>query len=389
MVATAPRSNIELLHLLMREESRPLVRKAAKLAPIFAKRAYRQDEDSSFPFADFADLHRAKLLGLTIPESYGGTMVSHLTRGAIFEQIASGNEATGLSFVMHSTTAGFAATCGKAITKSILFSDIIEKGAILASCTTEPKKTFRGPYRLDTEFIEEPDGYRVKGEKAFASNAEAATYYMVNGKLRSASSTKTGFMLAAIPAKDITITNRWSSGAMRSTCSHAIKFDTVVPHSLIVGEPGQLLETIEFSNFMFGYALVALGIMKAALDYTKNVTFKKYRTMGEHDGHILGLIEEKIQDCRAAAVRAAIARDEMSEDAVRLTAIAKYEATEAAPEVTWQCIKLAGGRGILRGPEYPLERWHRNSLAGALMPSPNLRLEQTEFGRLAPIIQWD
>ena len=54
---------------------------------------------------------------------------------------------------------------------------------------------------------------------------------------------------------------------------------------------------------------------------------------------------------------------------------AKYLGAETGARVTTEAIRLAGGRGILR--ELPLERWHRDSMAGPVMPPSNDRCLET------------
>src|SRR3989344_2572508 len=381
-------SDAKLLKLFNDQRHHQFVRAANRIAPLLAQNAHKHDEEGSFPFDDYAALRAARLLGLTIPKHYGGALVSPLIRAAILARLAEASGPTTLTLVMLLTCAGFVTAIGSDKVKDILLSAGAKNGVLLASCTSEPQKTFRGPYKLDTEFIPEQNGFRVVGNKNFNSLAGAAGYYLVNGKLRDALSTKAGFMLAAIPCGDIRITQEWDATGMRATASHAIEFDALVPHSLIIGKPGQLLETDEFSNFMFGYAAVYLGIAIAALNYTKEVTFKSRRVMGKRDAQIIQEIEERIGQCKIALTRAALAKQEGSGEAITLTAIAKYQSTEAAPQITWRCIQLAGGRGILKGENHPLERWHRDSLCGALMPSPNIRIEETDYGRLAPLIEW-
>ena len=52
----------------------------------------------------------------------------------------------------------------------------------------------------------------------------------------------------------------------------------------------------------------------------------------------------------------------------------KYLSAETAAMVTERAIRLAGGRGILK--DLPLERWHRDAMAGPVMPpSSDRRLE--------------
>ena len=47
---------------------------------------------------------------------------------------------------------------------------------------------------------------------------------------------------------------------------------------------------------------------------------------------------------------------------------AKAYSAEVGLEVTTKALRLAGGRGILK--ELPVERWHRDALAGPVMPRP-------------------
>jgi len=54
---------------------------------------------------------------------------------------------------------------------------------------------------------------------------------------------------------------------------------------------------------------------------------------------------------------------------------AKVFAADVGLMATERAMRLAGGRGILK--ELPLERWHRDSLAGPVMPPSNDRCLET------------
>jgi alkylation response protein AidB-like acyl-CoA dehydrogenase len=53
----------------------------------------------------------------------------------------------------------------------------------------------------------------------------------------------------------------------------------------------------------------------------------------------------------------------------------KYLSAETAAMVTERAIRLAGGRGILK--DMPLERWHRDAMAGPVMPPSSDRCLET------------
>ena len=70
----------------------------------FAPRAERHDREASFPFDDYADLRSEGLLGLCVPEPYGGLGADFETYCLVAEQIAQGNASTALTFNMHCLT---------------------------------------------------------------------------------------------------------------------------------------------------------------------------------------------------------------------------------------------------------------------------------------------
>ncbi len=70
----------------------------------FAPRAEKHDREASFPFDDYDDMHAAGLLGLCIPEPYGGLGASFETYCLVAEQLAQGNASTALTFNMHCLT---------------------------------------------------------------------------------------------------------------------------------------------------------------------------------------------------------------------------------------------------------------------------------------------
>src|SRR6202023_738845 len=63
----------------------------------FAPRADRHDCAASFPFDDYADLRAEGLLGLCVPERYGGLGADYETYCLVAEQLAQGNASTALT----------------------------------------------------------------------------------------------------------------------------------------------------------------------------------------------------------------------------------------------------------------------------------------------------
>ena len=369
---------------------RDLVEKVSVLArERFAPRADKHDRESSFPFENYQDLKEADLLGLTVPREYGGPGVDPVTYVLALLEMAKGCPATALTFNMHANVIININQLASPEQRSRYFEEVVVEGKLFATVMSEPDSSFRDRFVLRTVFTPLPGGnYRVKGVKHFCSLGDAADRYFFTGLREGTTTAQEGIMAAMVPRSDegIVLERPWNATGMRGTTSHSIRYDTEVSADDVVGDPGQLL-TIELSGFALGYAATYLGVAEAAydfiLDYSKTRTIapsteplahysRVQRNLGEMSAQIRAA---KLMLCEAAAVRKSGIREEMS----LATNQAKYLCAEAGVRVTEQAMRMAGGSGFLKS--MPLERWHRDALAGPVMPPSNDRCLEV-IGRL-------
>lgn len=367
------------------QEQRALVEKVATLSrERFAPRAARYDAESSFPTENYQDLRAAGLLALTVPAEYGGLGADPLTYAFCLLEIAKGCSSTALTFNMHSTVITFIAALGTAEQKRRYFDEVVQNGRLIASITSEPESSFRDKFVMQTVFRPVNGGYHVSGVKHFCSLGDAADYYFVSGILEGSTSAREGLLSALIRRTDpgIKVEGIWNATGMRGTISHTIRYDSFVDQSEVVGAPAQVL-TIDLSGFALGYAATYLGIGEAAFDfiveYAKTKTFKPSTEPLSHHPLTQRSIAEMGTAIRAARLllsEAARVKLEGDKEATMLAVNqAKYLGAEVGAMVTERALRLAGGRGILK--ELPLERWHRDALAGPVMPPTNDRCLET------------
>jgi len=366
-------------------EQRDIVERAARLSrERFAARAARYDAESSFPYENYRDLHEAGLLALTVPKEYGGAGADPVAYVHALREIAKGCPATALTFNMHSTVTGFIDALGTAEQRRRYFGDIVERGKLIASITSEPGQSFRDKYVLQTVFRRVPDGWHVAGVKQFCSLGDAADYYFVTGVVEGTTSAREGAVSAMIPREDsgVKIEGIWNATGMRGTISHTIRYDSTVPDGGIIGTPGSML-TIDLSGFALGYSAVYLGIGEAAfefmVEYARTRTLKPSTEPLCHHPLVQRTIAETgtaIRTARLLLHEAACVRVAADKEATMLAVNqSKAYSAEVGLRVTEQALRLAGGRGILK--ELPLERWHRDALAGPVMPPSNDRCLET------------
>lgn len=368
------------------DEQRDIVDRAAALArERFAARAAAHDAESSFPLENYRDLHAARLLALTVPKAHGGVGADAIAYVHALREIARGCSSTALTFNMHSTVTTFIAALGTDEQQRRYFGEIVQRGRLIASITSEPEQSFRDRFVLQTVFRPLPDGaFHVSGVKQFCSIGDAADYYFVTGVVEGTRSAKDGVISALIPREDsgVKVEGRWNATGMRGTISHTIRYDSIVPPASVVGTPGALFSA-DLSGFALGYAAVYLGIGEAAFEYI--VEYAKSRTlrpstepMSHHPlvQRTLAEMSIAIRSARLLLHEAARIRMTGDKEATMLAVNqAKTCSADVGLRVTEQALRLAGGRGILK--DMPLERWHRDSLAGPVMPPSNDRCLET------------
>ena len=370
-------------------DGRELVERVAELSRrCFAPRASDYDAEARFPIDNYRDLHAAGLLGLTVPKAYGGLGVDPLTYALCLLEIAKGCSATALTFNMHATVMTIVDAIAGEDQKRRIFTDVVRHGKVVASLGSEPGSSFRDLYVVQTRFQPVEGGYRVTGTKHFCSIGEAADLYAVIGLIEGTTSARDGLLCAIISRErgGVAVEQTWNAVGMRATRSDTIQFDAVVEPDDVLGGPGAYLRA-DLSGFALGYAAVYLGIAEAAAEYI--AAYARTRIVRpateplSHQPLVQRSIAEMATSLRAARLlltEAALAKAS-GEAAAATLAInqAKYLSAEVGLSVTQQAMRLAGGRGILK--DMPLERWHRDALAGPVMPPANERCLET-IGKL-------
>jgi len=368
---------------------RAIVDRAATLATErFAPRAAKHDAESSFPYENYADLHASGLIALTVPKAHGGLAVDSITYAHVLRHIARGCSATGLTFNMHCTDTGFLGALGTEEQQRRYFGEIVGRGARIASITSEPDQSYRDRFVLQTVFRRVNGGWHVAGVKQFCSLGDAADYYFVTGIVEGASTAREGIISAMIPRTDpgVKVEALWNATGMRGTISHTIRYDSMVPDANVIGRPGSFFD-VDLTGFALGYAAVYLGIGEAAFDfiteYARTRTLRPSPQPLSHHPLVQRTIGEMSIALRSALTllhEAARIRDTGDAEATALVINqSKTLSAEVGLRVTEQALRMAGGRGILK--DLPLERWHRDALAGPVMPPANDRCLET-IGKL-------
>jgi alkylation response protein AidB-like acyl-CoA dehydrogenase len=237
---------------------------------------------------------------------------------------------------------------------------------LTALATTEPGSGSDAA-SISTSAVPDGDGYRIKGAKAWISNAGAAEFYVIFAKTNPALRSRgvTAFLVTR-DADGLSFGQPMRKMGQRAIVCREIFLDNVyVPAEARLGAEGAgfygLMRTFDISRAVLGAA--AVGVARAALEYALDYARTRMQfgvPIISHQAVAFRLADmaTKIEAARLLVWRAAKALDQ-DRPASHLAAMAKVTASEAAMYCTWAAVQTLGGWGYSR--EHPVEKWMRDA----------------------------
>lgn len=194
-----------------------------KFGPRIAEEGRACDAENRYVGANIALLREHGFLELAVPAEFGGAGLSRLELAAMLRTLAHHCSATALVLAMH-THAVAAATWRwhnqKAPVDGLLKRVAAERIQLLSSGGSD--------WLTGSGTAEKVDGgYKVNGQKIFASGALSADLFMT-GAVEQTNEGPTALQFGVpVKSKGISIAETWDTLGMRGTASHTVKFDDV------------------------------------------------------------------------------------------------------------------------------------------------------------------
>ncbi|WP_281967666.1 acyl-CoA dehydrogenase family protein [Roseovarius nanhaiticus] len=334
-------------------------------AEVLAPEAARIDEDALFATRHLPAMAEMGLMGMNLPEAYGGLGLSGPALYAAVETVAGACGSTASMMTAHFlATDAILLGAGDALRARIL-PDAAEGKTLGAFALTEPQAG-SNPADMSTFATREGDGYRIKGSKCFISNAGAADFIVVFAKTdRSAGARGVSAFLVEPKATDgVDIAPNERTMGLKGGHVFGISFDCHVPAETLIGAEGSGFKTAMkvLDNGRIEVAAQATGIAAAA--QAAAISYAKERKVG---GHAIAEFQglqwmladnaTELEAARALAMQAATLRGSGARYSSE-SAFAKLYATEAAWRIADRALQIHGGYGYTR--DFPLERYLRD-----------------------------
>ena len=327
----------------------------------------RWDHEGWIDDAVIAQMGELGLLGMVVPEQWGGAGVDYVSYALAVEEISAGDGAVGAIMSIHNSVGcGPILKYGSEEQKQTWLAELASGRAIGCFCLTEPQAGSEAN-NLKTRAVLKDGKWVLNGSKQFVSNGKRAALAIVFA-VTDPELGKKGISAFLIPTNTPGfIVNRVEKKmGIRGSDTCAITLDNCeIPESNILGPRGKGL-AIALSNLeggRIGIAAQALGIARAAFESALKYSKERIQfgvPLIEHQSvaNFLADMQTKINAARLLILQAASMR-ERNLPCLSEASQAKLFASEMAEEVCSKAIQIYGGYGYLE--DYPVERFYRDA----------------------------
>lgn len=332
-----------------------------------APKAAHYDRTEEFPEENIKKMAELGLLGILIPEEYGGAGLDPVTYALIIEEISKACASTGAIASVHNSLAPYIIYQYGTEEQKRKYIPPMAKGEVIgAFAATEPNAgTDLGSMKATA--VLEGDNYIINGSKTFitagprsgtgiifALTDPAAGYRGMSAFI--AESSYPGWEVGSIFEK---------MGIRASETSELFFNDMPVPKENLLGKEGQgfkiALSSIDGGRI--GISAQAVGIAQAALDHS--IEYAKERIQfGKPIGKLQAIqwmiseMATRIEASRLLTIKAASMKDR-GERFAKEAAMAKLYSSETAVYCTNKAIQVHGGYGYMR--DKAIERLYRDA----------------------------
>lgn len=332
-------------------------------------KAHQVDETGEFNWEATRKMGPLGLLGLNIPEEFGGSGVDPISAAIAIEELGWGCGSTALALAAHNGL-GCApiALFGSEDLKGRFLPRVASgEGGLAALALTEPGagSDLKGGVRTRAQL--KGDEWVINGSKAWCTNASLADFIVTLARTDPGGGSRS-LSLIVVPTDTpgLKIGPPEKKMGLKGSPTHAVTYEDVrVPAENLVGQSGQgLNQTLTvLDGGRIGIGALCIGLAQAALEEAVRYA-RERQTFGVPIAHhqaiqwMLADAAAEIQSARLMVYYAAWLKSQGRPFATEAS-MAKLLASEMAERVCRNAIQVFGGYGY--SSEYPVERLYRDA----------------------------
>ena len=331
--------------------------------------ARHTDETGEFNWTAVKKMGAIGLLGLEVPEAYGGSELDAISAAIAIEELGWGCGSTALAVSAHNGLAlGPVVRYGTDEQKQQWLPSLISgKNKLACLSLTEPDAGSDLQGGVQTRAVKEGDSWIIDGSKMWMTNASISDMMVVLCRTgHDGGSRALSHIIIPSNTPGITIAAAEKKMGLKGSPTHAVTFDEVqVPMGNLLGQEGrglqQTLATLDAGRISIGALAVGLGqsAYEAALKYAhERETFGKPISQHQAVQWMLADAATELQAARLMVYWAASLK-EAKRPFTKEAAMAKLFATEVSERVCRNAIQIHGGYGY--SAEFEVERMYRDT----------------------------
>lgn len=347
-------------HQLFRERFRAFAN------DVVAPRAAEIDRTGEFPWDVINAAAELGLLGVPIPEEYGGVGADGLAFTLLIEELAGACGSTALTIAAHTGLVCVPLLMfGNEEQKRRFLTPLAEGKMLGAFGLTEPQAgSDAGATR--TTAVRDGNEFVINGQKVFTTNGSIAGVIIVTA-VTDPEAGRRGISNIIVPADAPGVSfgqDQEKMGLHGSVTSQVYFQDCRVPVDNLLGRPGegfrQFLQVLDGGRI--GIGAMSVGIAQAALRAARDYALEREqfgRRIADFQAisFMLADMATQLEAARWLVYRAAWLKDRGLPHTTE-AAMAKLFASEAAERICHKAIQIHGGYGYTT--EYPVERYYRD-----------------------------
>ena len=356
----------------MNFQTAELTQQVAQTARDFAQQYIKPhimewDERQEFPLHIFKELGKLGMMGVLVPEEYGGAGLGYFEYKTVIEEIAKVCGSIGLSVAAHnSLCTGHILTFADEEQKRKYLPKLATAEWLGAWGLTEPN-TGSDAGNMKCTAVQEGNDWIINGTKNWITHGKSGDVAVVvcrTGKPRTRDNS-TSFVVER-GTKGFSAGKKENKLGMRASETAEMIFDNCrIPDANRLGEVGagfkQAMKVLDGGRISI--ASLSLGIAKgayeAALQYSQErQQFDKPISSFQGISFKLADMATEIQAAELLILQACDLKNR-GEDVTKMAAMAKYYASEVAVKTANDAVQIFGGYGYTK--DFPVEKYYRDA----------------------------
>jgi alkylation response protein AidB-like acyl-CoA dehydrogenase len=324
------------------------------------------DREHRFPRELYGKLAELGLMGVCIPEEYGGAGADFSSYILVLEELSRADAGVGVTVAVHTSAVSLPILRFGTDEQRSRFVPPLARGEVLGAFALTVPDSGSDAGSLRTRAEPEGDGWTISGSKQWVTNGADAGTFLVFARTDPETADSRGVSAFILDADHVRVTREEEKLGLNSSSTVDLVLEGAhVPGDRLLHEQngGFAVAMTTLDGGRIGIAAQALGIAQAAYDVARAYALERQqfgRRIAEFQAIQWKLADmaTEIDAARLLVYRAAWLKDQ-GEPHTEAGAKAKLFASEMARRQTAEAIQVLGGYGYTK--EFPVERYYRDA----------------------------